>query len=141
MELLLSVLFVLPAVLIAYAAREDNQKKEIPDITNAGLWVLACMVGWLNPFVFMVTVFTFALLFWLNSLAGKKAVLSWGDILLIPPVAGIMAYQPLAILALGVFVIIGLSWAYRKKEEEPLAPYVAVAYLLFLLAQFGVLSS
>lgn len=116
------------------AARQDFDKKEISDLNAAALWAGAVFFGMQEVQVIVITSGVFSLLFSINAfttnILRKPPVLSWGDILIIPPVAGIMMFfGPITILALLFCFFAALIVSCLKQEEEPMIPYIFFAFL------------
>lgn len=127
-------LFGLTWLLTFEAAYHDYKRKEIPDVVNAAIWVFMALLSVTTPMMAVVTAFTFTLIFGLNSaLATAKGtpILSWGDVLLIPPIAGIMAIMPPTLMILLLALLIAFFRSYQK--EEPIAPYILGAYSVFVI--------
>jgi len=116
------------------AAYHDYTEMEIPDIINAGIWAILAFLSLSEPLLAVTGAFAFTLILGLNSalvVVKQSPILSWGDVLLIPPVAGIMSIIPATIFVLMIILMIAFYRGYKK--EEPLAPYVLAAYSVFLI--------
>ena len=117
----------------------DMKDKMIPDMLTSAVWIAGAYFALFNPFVAFVIVATFALLFSLNSAfvsIKQLPMFSWGDVLLIPPVAGIVAVGGVFwVIVLGVCVLAGLVRSFAARKEEALGLYVCVAYTLCFAVQ------
>jgi prepilin signal peptidase PulO-like enzyme (type II secretory pathway) len=141
--------------LFAAAALVDYKYKRIPDLVTALIWVLIILNGIFDfnltvlAVACMGTVFGFLFLFntvWINLF--NERVYAWGDILLLPTLAGfaVLQFPPYALLAPFLPSALGMpAVIYRirvKKElkediEIRLAPYIFLSAIIFFVVRIA----
>jgi len=126
--------FVFGAAL-GLAAYFDFKYMKIPDLVLAALWVF--FVGLLFDLSFYYTACAvFAIMYLVNALSVqylKTPIMSWGDILAIPPFMGVLVSMGYWHLALAGWILPIILTEIEKKERAVI-PFLFGAYLIGLIA-------
>ncbi len=140
---LIVLVLVAMGVLLGLCMAFDFNKKEVPDILVASLWILS--------FYFLreqhpLLIGGFASLFFFNSaftIATKKPFMGWADVLILPifivltmtvadmfeGISKAMVICQAVILSVLPFLITAI-----RKRETPAIPFLGVSYIFSLLA-------
>lgn len=131
------------SILFGIAAYFDFIKKEVPDFVTGFIWLAYSLSLLVIPDQSPgIVIFAFAAVLVLNTLIfnlTKKAMLAWGDILLLPIWCGIVlpltskygfVSIPYFLWSFGVAI---LWFRFETKKGVPLAPVLFFSYLFALL--------
>lgn len=127
--------FAIPLAVGAYYDHYRNKK--VPDLVPSAMWILASFVLLYNAFAYLVLPLSFALLFFVASLAAwfDKEILGWSDVLALPPLCCVLFLMSLMgggylVLLILPAAYLGASWRSGMRKEVPFYPYMLLGYVV-----------